>query len=189
MPEINLGDAPAKCSAYIKELTTQMANMNGVGGSKQTENNKTMNNQNNPDAAAVEYPAYAHVCYAECIYRETGSMVENEFNMDNVEKFLNKSVSKGDKDIVPQIVRSFEACLNNIKGHLEAVGIKTHAKLPMGCSPFASLMFSCVNAETFLNCPAKMWKNDHNCNVAKSFAAQCNPLPHVPLPTANWLKP
>lgn len=72
-------------------------------------------------------------------------------------------------------------CLT-VKGHMSAMGIKTYAKLPMGCSPLASMMYSCVNAETFLHCPAKMWKDEEHCNVAKSFAAQCNPLPHVPLP-------
>nr|QKN21209.1 odorant-binding protein [Zeugodacus cucurbitae] len=180
MPEMDLGETPAKCVAYIKTLNAQARGMmNGMGGGN---NKNNTNNNNNRNAAPAEFPAYAHICYPECIYRETGSLVENEFNIENVKKFLNKSVNKRDKDIVPQIVRSFESCLDNIKGHMAAMGIKTYAELPMGCSPLASMMYSCVNAETFLHCPAKMWKNEEQCNVAKSFAAQCNPLPHVPLP-------
>ncbi|XP_012157857.1 uncharacterized protein LOC101460072 [Ceratitis capitata] len=185
MPEIHLGEAPAKCSAHIKTLTAQTkSQMGGMKSDGQAQDgmNTANDNQNNNSHSEVEYPAYAHICYPECIYRETGSLVENEFNMENVKKFLNKSVNKRDKDIIPQIVRSFESCLDNIKSHMAAVGIKTYAKLPMGCSPLASMMYSCVNAETFLHCPDKMWKNDEHCNVAKSFAAQCNPLPHVPLP-------
>ncbi|XP_017474729.1 PREDICTED: uncharacterized protein LOC108365249 [Rhagoletis zephyria] len=182
MPEINLGEVPKKCNTYINALKLQTNIVSGKDNISQNENNKNEKSKSTPIAAEVEYPAYAHACYPECIYRETGAMVKNEFNLENVKKFLNKSVTQGDKDMVPQIVRSFEACLDNIKGHMAAMGIKTYAKLPMGCSPIASIMYSCVNAETFIHCPAKMWKDDQPCNAAKSFAAQCNPLPHVPLP-------
>lgn len=51
-------------------------------------------------------------CYPDCIYRETGALAENEFNMENVKKFLNKSVNKRDNDIIPQIARSFQSCLD-----------------------------------------------------------------------------
>uniref|UniRef100_A0A034WS89 Odorant-binding protein n=1 Tax=Bactrocera dorsalis TaxID=27457 RepID=A0A034WS89_BACDO len=181
MPEVDLGETPAKCAAHIKTLNAQARNMmNGMGGNNNNKSNT--NNNNNMNNPAAEFPAYAHICYPDCIYRETGALVENEFNMENVKKFLNKNVNKRDKDIIPQIAHSFQSCLDYIKGHMAAVGIKSYAKLPMGCSPLASMMYSCVNAETFLHCPAKMWKNEEPCNVAKSFAAQCNPLPHVPLP-------
>ncbi|XP_067633883.1 uncharacterized protein [Eurosta solidaginis] len=186
MPEIDLGEAPSKCSAYINMLKAQTINMNGVGknnnSNKENGNNRTMDEPTQQSIKQVDYPALAHICYPDCIYRETISMMENEFNMENVKKFLNKNVSKRDIDVVPQIVQSFETCLYNIKGHMKTAGIEMFAKLPIGCSPFASMMYGCVNAESFLHCPVKMWKNDYNCNMAKSFAQQCNPLPHVPLP-------
>ncbi|XP_037950795.1 uncharacterized protein LOC119681624 [Teleopsis dalmanni] len=102
--------------------------------------------------------------------------------MQNVKNFLQNNVHRRDKDIVPHIVRSFETCLSNIQSHMHAAGIKMYPRLKEGCTPYASMVYGCVNAETFLNCPAKMWRNERNCNLAKSFALQCNPLPHVPLP-------
>ena len=70
-----------------------------------------------------------------------------------------------------------------VHGHLQSLGLKEYAKLTEhSCSPYASIIYDCVNAHTFLNCPTKRWKNVQNCNLAKSFAEQCNPMPHVPLP-------
>ncbi|XP_030388490.1 uncharacterized protein LOC115634742 [Scaptodrosophila lebanonensis] len=153
-PEINLNDVPQRCQQYIKQLKS--ANEN--------------------------YPAYAHICYPECIYRETGALVNGQLNMVQVKRFLMTHVHRKDRDILPEIERSFEKCLANIKGHMKKANIEAYNVLPHGCSPFASMIYSCVNAETFLHCPAKMWKSDRNCLIAKQFAEQCNPLPHVPLP-------
>lgn len=70
----------------------------------------------------------------------------------------------------------------SVHGHLRTARLEGYKVLPQGCSPYAAMIYSCVNAETFLNCPTKMWKLDQPCQVAKQFAQQCNPLPHVPLP-------
>lgn len=78
--------------------------------------------------------------------------------------------------------------LCSVHGHLKSANLESYKVLPQGCSPYAAMLYSCVNAETFLNCPAKLWKSDEKCLVAKEFAQQCNPLPHVPLPMswATW---
>lgn len=73
-----------------------------------------------------------------------------------------------------------------VKGIMQAKGIQTFPKIDgLGCSPYASMVYGCVNAETFLHCPPEMWLDERLCNLAKQFAQQCNPLPHVPMPPAN----
>ncbi|XP_023030552.2 uncharacterized protein LOC6640041 [Drosophila willistoni] len=153
-PEINMGDVPQKCHKYVNQLKT----------------------------ANEKYPAYAHLCYPDCIYRETGALVNGQLHMDKVKQFLEQHVHRKDREIVPYILRSFQTCLNNIEGHQRSLNINSYKVLPQGCSPFAGMLYSCVNAETFLNCPAQMWKTERQCQVAKEFAHQCNPMPHVPLP-------
>lgn len=72
---------------------------------------------------------------------------------------------------------------SSVKNTMQAKGIKSYPKIEgLGCSPYASMVYGCVNAETFLHCPPEMWQNESSCNLAKSFAQQCNPLPHVPMP-------
>ncbi|XP_065369023.1 uncharacterized protein Obp50e [Calliphora vicina] len=158
LPIINMGDAIEKCHTQIKSFKSH----------------------------SDKYPAYAHVCYPDCIYRETNSLKDDgDIHIENVQKFLTTNVEQRDKIIVPTIVESFRTCLTNIKQNMQAKGIKMFSKLTdLGCSPYASMVYGCVNAETFLHCPPEMWQqNESSCNLAKSFAQQCNPLPHVPLPT------
>ncbi|XP_075167972.1 odorant-binding protein 50e [Haematobia irritans] len=156
LPAINLGPAVEKCHKHIKSLKSH-----------------------NPN-----YPVYAHVCYPECIYRETGSFIDGDIHMETVKNFLQNNVEQRDKIIVPTIVGSFQTCMSNIKNTMQTQGIKTYPKIEgLGCSPYASMIYGCVNAETFLHCPQEMWQNEESCNTAKNFALQCNPLPHVPLPT------
>ncbi|KAH8401631.1 hypothetical protein KR009_006931 [Drosophila setifemur] len=153
-PELDMGDVPQKCHKYVSGLKS----------------------------ANSKYPSFAHLCYPDCIYRETGAMVNGKISMESVKQYLEQHVHRRDQDIVSYIVRSFESCLKNIKGHMNSAHIEMYKVLPHGCSPFAGMVYSCVNAETFLNCPPRMWKNERPCNMAKEFAEQCNPLPHVPLP-------
>lgn len=146
---------------------------------------------------------YKFQCYPDCIYRETGAMVNGKIKMERVKQYLEQHVHRRDQDIVAHIVHSFEACLGNgayaccdqktyinipcfpsVKNHMKSSNIESYKVLPHGCSPFAGIIYSCVNAETFLKCPPKMWKNERPCNLAKEFAEQCNPLPHVPLPSS-----
>ncbi|XP_061394603.1 uncharacterized protein LOC133330147 [Musca vetustissima] len=155
LPNINLGPVVEKCHKHVKSLKSHNAN----------------------------YPAYAHVCYPECIYRETGAFINGDIQMDTVQNFLQNNIEQRDKIIVPTIVTSFQTCMANIKNTMQAKGIKSYPKIDgLGCSPYASMVYGCVNAETFLHCPPEMWQDDSSCNVAKNFALQCNPLPHVPLP-------
>ncbi|XP_022225123.2 uncharacterized protein LOC111075908 [Drosophila obscura] len=151
-----MGDVPQKCQKYVGQLKSANAN----------------------------YPSYAHLCYPDCIYRETGALLNGKIRMDRVKQYLEQHVHQRDQDMVAYIVRSFDSCLGNIKSHMKSASIAAYKVLPHGCSPFAGMLYSCVNAETFLNCPARMWKNERPCNQAKEFAAQCNPLPHVPLPSS-----
>ncbi|KAH8285222.1 hypothetical protein KR054_006380 [Drosophila jambulina] len=155
-PELDMGDVPQKCHKYVSGLKS----------------------------ANSKYPSYAHLCYPDCIYRETGAMVNGKINMNRVKQYLEQHVHRRDQDIVSHIVHSFEACLGNVKSHMKSANIESYKVLPHGCSPFAGIIYSCVNAETFLKCPPKMWKNERPCNLAKEFAEQCNPLPHVPLPSS-----
>ncbi|KAI8124732.1 hypothetical protein CVS40_5147 [Lucilia cuprina] len=159
LPAINMGDAIEKCHKQIVSF--------------KSHNDK--------------YPTYAHVCYPECIYRETNSLQpDGDIHIENVQKFLTTNIEQRDRVIVPTIVQSFRTCLTNIKQNMQAKGIKMFSKLTdLGCSPYASMVYGCVNAETFLHCPPEMWQqNENSCNLAKSFAQQCNPLPHVPMPMA-----
>ncbi|XP_051860387.1 uncharacterized protein LOC117566580 [Drosophila albomicans] len=153
-PEINLGNVPQKCQKHVNQLKS----------------------------ANEKYPAFAHLCYPDCIYRETGALANGKLQMDKVRAFLQEQVHRRDREIVPHIVRSFETCTENIHGHMKLTNQQSYKVLTQGCSPYAAMIYSCVNAETFLNCPTKMWKTDQPCIVAKQFAHQCNPLPHVPLP-------
>ncbi|XP_017068820.1 uncharacterized protein LOC108106351 [Drosophila eugracilis] len=155
-PELDMGDVPQKCHKYVSGLKS----------------------------ANSKYPSFAHLCYPDCIYRETGAMVNGHIKMERVKQYLEQHVHRRDQDIVSRIVHSFESCLTNVKGHMDSMNIESYKVLPHGCSPFAGIIYSCVNAETFLNCPSKMWKNERPCNLAKEFAEQCNPLPHVPLPSS-----
>ncbi|KAM7346247.1 odorant-binding protein 50e isoform 2-T2 [Cochliomyia hominivorax] len=157
IPEINMGDAVEKCHKQIKSF--------------KSHNDK--------------YPAFAHVCYPDCIYRETNSLkADGDINIENVQKFLTANIVERDKMIVPTIVESFRACLTSIKQNMQAKGIKMFSKLSdLDCSPYTSMVYGCVNAETFLHCPPEMWQqNESSCNLARKFAQQCNPLPHVPIP-------
>ncbi|XP_023172725.1 uncharacterized protein LOC111600702 [Drosophila hydei] len=153
-PEINLGNVPQKCQQHVNQLKS----------------------------ANPKYPAFAHLCYPECVYRETGALINGRLQMDKVREYLQDHVHRRDREVVPHIVRSFDTCRKNIHGHLKSANLEGYKVLPQGCSPYAAMLYSCVNAETFLNCPAKLWKSDEQCLVAKQFAQQCNPLPHVPLP-------
>ncbi|XP_002016073.2 uncharacterized protein LOC6590224 [Drosophila persimilis] len=151
-----MGDVPQKCHKYVNQLKS----------------------------ANSKYPSYTHLCYPDCIYRETGALVNGKLRVDRVKQYLEQHVHQRDQDMVAYIMRSFDSCLGNIKSHMKAANIEAYKVLPHGCSPFAGMVYSCVNAETFLNCPPRMWKNERPCNQAKEFAAQCNPLPHVPLPSS-----
>ncbi|XP_017132968.1 uncharacterized protein LOC108149714 isoform X1 [Drosophila elegans] len=155
-PELDMGDVPQKCQEYVNGLKS----------------------------ANSKFPSFAHLCYPDCIYRVTGAMVNGKIRMERVKQYLEQHVHRRDQDIVSHIVHSFETCLSNVKGHMKSSNIESYKVLPHGCSPFAGILYSCVNAETFLNCPPKMWKNEKPCNLAKEFAQQCNPLPHVPLPSS-----
>ncbi|XP_055839266.1 uncharacterized protein LOC129907194 [Episyrphus balteatus] len=153
VPHIDLGSAPQKCIKEIDAIKT-----------------------------LADLPAFAHVCYPECIYRYSGVLQNGEVEMESVQKFLRNSVHGGDQDIVPVIMNSFESCMKNIREQMNAIKVKMYAKLPDGCSPYSSMIWGCVNTDTFINCPEKMWKNEKECNLVKNFVKQCNPLPHVPLP-------
>ncbi|XP_002138338.3 uncharacterized protein Obp50e [Drosophila pseudoobscura] len=155
-PELDMGDVPQKCHKYVNQLKS----------------------------ANSKYPSYTHLCYPDCIYRETGALVNGKLRVDRVKQYLEQHVHQRDQDMVAYIMRSFDSCLVNIKSHMKAANIEAYKVLPHGCSPFAGMVYSCVNAETFLNCPPRMWKNERPCNQAKEFATQCNPLPHVPLPSS-----
>ncbi|KAH8254500.1 hypothetical protein KR032_010468 [Drosophila birchii] len=155
-PELDMGDVPQKCHKYVSGLKS----------------------------ANSKYPSYAHLCFPDCIYRETGAMVNGKIKMDRVKQYLEQHVHRRDQEMVAHIVHSFEACLGNVRSHMKSLNIESYKVLPHGCSPFAGIIYSCVNAETFLKCPPKMWKNERPCNLAKEFAEQCNPLPHVPLPSS-----
>lgn len=52
-------------------------------------------------------------CYPDCIYRETGAMVNGKIKMERVKQYLEQHVHRKDQDIVSYIVRSFESCLGN----------------------------------------------------------------------------
>ncbi|ALC42537.1 Obp50e, partial [Drosophila busckii] len=153
-PQINLEGVPQKCQRQVNQLKS----------------------------ANQKYPAFAHLCYPDCIYRETGALVNGRLHLDRVKQYLQQHVARRDQDVVPHIVHSFETCINNIHGHMRASKLDAYKVLPQGCSPYAAMLYSCVNAETFMHCPAKLWKSDNQCRVAKEYAEQCNPLPHVPLP-------
>ncbi|SPP74743.1 Hypothetical predicted protein [Drosophila guanche] len=155
-PELDMGDVPQKCHKYVSQLKS----------------------------ANAKYPSNTHLCYPDCIYRETGALLNGKIRMERVKQYLEQHIHQRDQEMVAHIVRSFDTCLGSIKGHMIASNIEAYKVLPHGCSPFAGMLYSCVNAETFLNCPARMWKNEQTCNQAKEFATQCNPLPHVPLPSS-----
>uniref|UniRef100_A0A1I8NQG4 Uncharacterized protein n=1 Tax=Stomoxys calcitrans TaxID=35570 RepID=A0A1I8NQG4_STOCA len=87
LPSINLGPAVEKCHRHIKTL-------------------KSFN---------PSFPVYAHVCYPECIYRETGSFIEGDIHMETVKNFLQNNIEQRDKIIVPIIAASFQTCMTNIK--------------------------------------------------------------------------
>lgn len=70
----------------------------------------------------------------------------------------------------------------SVHEHMRSSHVGSYKVQPQGCSPYAAMVYSCVNAEIFLNCPAKMWKSREQCQEARKYALLCNPLPHVPLP-------
>lgn len=52
-------------------------------------------------------------CYPDCIYRETGSLIDGDIHMEAVKNFLQNNIEQRDKIIVPTIVESFRTCMTN----------------------------------------------------------------------------
>lgn len=75
---------------------------------------------------------------------------------------------------------SFETCIDivsDLKAKLsknpEFAEKMANKRMQAGCSPLSAVLMTCVNMETFKNCPASAWKDSAECNAALNYMKQC----------------
>nr|XP_014095428.1 general odorant-binding protein 68 [Bactrocera oleae] len=117
-------------------------------------------------------------CLIECIFNNTGVMGENgEPDIDKFSALLD-TVVMDNEEIAAVMEESFETCVEMLSDLKDKIAEKA-SKHPefedrMGkCSPLSAVLMTCVNVETYKNCPTSIWNDNAECNASRNFFTQC----------------
>ncbi|XP_036332318.1 general odorant-binding protein 68-like [Rhagoletis pomonella] len=119
----------------------------------------------------------------ECIFNKTEVIGEDgELQGDNFMELL-KTAVKDDEEMIAVMEESYDTCFekstdakakiaDKMKKDPEFAQRITKPKF-QSCSPFGAMIMTCINFETFQNCPTSAWNDSEECNAFRKFVTQC----------------
>uniref|UniRef100_A0A0A1WQL0 B2 protein n=1 Tax=Zeugodacus cucurbitae TaxID=28588 RepID=A0A0A1WQL0_ZEUCU len=127
---------------------------------------------------------HPHPCLIECIFNKTEVIGENgEPDVDKFSALLDTTV-KDNEEMAAIMEEAFEECTEKaselkakiaekISKNPEFAEKMANHRMQAACSPFGAMLMTCVNMETFKNCPASVWNDSTECNTVRDFINEC----------------
>ncbi|XP_067634302.1 uncharacterized protein Obp49a [Eurosta solidaginis] len=124
-------------------------------------------------------------CLADCIFNKTELMSENsELNQMKFDEMVDEAL-RDNPEMATVAKASFATCANKLDEMKDKIAEKlnerreltkipsTRGRLNPICAPVASMIWGCVNIETFKNCPSSAWNDNEDCNASRDFFKEC----------------